>query len=57
MAQLYKDRVGKSLTIEEVKRMMTAIGPNPQKDNNIGWGMISWPLVEQWVGSTYGVKI
>lgn len=57
MAQLYREKVGKELTIDGVKRMMAAIGPNGQKDNNVGWGMISWPLVERWVSSEYGVKV
>ena len=57
MAQLYKERVGKDLTVNEVKRMMEAIGPNQPKNNNVGYGMISWPLVEQWVSSQYGVKV
>jgi len=57
MAQLYREKVGRELTVDEVKRMMAAMGPNPQKDNNIGWGMISWPLVEQWVSSQYGIKV
>jgi len=57
MVQLYRDRVGLELTVDEIKRMMSEIGPNQPKDNNVGWGLISWDLVEYWCESEYGIKI
>lgn len=55
MAQLYRDRLGKQLTVDEVKRMMTALGHG--KTNDDGWGMLDWSLVETWVSTEYGVRI
>jgi subtilisin family serine protease len=55
MAQLYREKVGKELTVDEIKSMMEALGKI--KDNSTGWGLITWPLVEQWVSSTYGIKV
>ena len=55
MAQLYREKVGKELTVDEVKSMMEALGKT--KDNSTGWGLITWPLVEQWVSSQHGVKV
>jgi subtilisin family serine protease len=57
MAQLYKEKVGVELTVDEVKRMMEELGPNQPKDNNQGWGLITWDIVEQWVSTTYGVEL
>ena len=55
MAQLYREKVGKELTVDEVKRMMETLGKT--KDNSIGWGLIHWSIVESWVSSQYGVKV
>jgi subtilisin family serine protease len=57
MAQLYKEKVGVELTVDEVKRMMAELGPNQPKDSNVGWGLIHWSLVEQWVSTQYGVTL
>jgi subtilisin family serine protease len=57
MVQLYKEKVGVELTVDEVKRMMAELGPNQPKDNNVGNGLISWDIVEQWVSTTYGVTL
>jgi len=57
MAQLYKERVGKDLTVEEIKRMMSELGPNQPKDNDYGWGLITWDIVESWVSATYGITL
>lgn len=54
MAQLYRERVDKELTVEEVKTMMAELGH--EKDNDEGWGLITWDLVESWVSTEYGIK-
>jgi len=55
MAQLYRERVGKELTVEEIKTMMASLGH--EKSNDDGWGLLSWSIVEDWVSRTYGVSI
>ncbi|MEM3647351.1 MAG: S8 family serine peptidase [Thermofilum sp.] len=53
MSQLYS-AIGKVLTVDEVKKMMASLGPNQPKDNEMGWGMITWKIVEEWVSTQYG---
>lgn len=55
MAQLYKEKIGRELTVEEIKLMMSELGR--EKDNNDGWGLISWNMVEKWVSTNYGVEL
>jgi len=55
LAQLYRQRIGKELTVEEVKNMMTQLGH--EKNNDFGWGLISWNMVETWVSTNYGIKL
>jgi hypothetical protein len=57
MAQLYREKIGRELTVDEVKRMMEKLGPNQPKDTNVGWGLITWDIVEQWVSTEYGVAV
>jgi hypothetical protein len=54
-AQMYRDVLGRELTVGEVKRMMEQLG-HP-KTNDDGWGLIAWQLFEEWVSTQYGVKI
>jgi len=53
--QLYRDVLHKNLTVDEVKRMMEALGH--VKTNDDGWGFISWSLFERWLSTEYGVEI
>jgi subtilisin family serine protease len=53
MAQLYRERIGKELTVEEIKTMMKALGH--EKNNDDGWGLLRWDIVESWASTTYGV--
>lgn len=53
MAQMYRERVKKELTVAEIKRMMSGLGRG--KDNDEGWGLMTWDMVEEWVKSEYGV--
>jgi len=53
IAQMYRERVGKELTVEEIKRMMSELGH--EKDNDEGWGLLTWEIVERWVESEYGI--
>lgn len=56
MFQLYREKLGKDLTVGEVKKMMEVRSVN-RKDNNVGWGILDWGTVEWWVSTQYGVGI
>jgi len=47
--------VGKILTVDEIKRMMSELGES--KNNATGWGLITWNLWETWLSTQYGVEI
>jgi len=55
MAQLYKERLGKELTVEEIKTMAEALG-HP-KSNDDGFGLLTWSWVEEWCSSQYGITL
>jgi subtilisin family serine protease len=55
MAQLYRERIGRELTVEEIKTMMESLG-HP-KTNDDGWGLLSWDVVESWVSTQYGITL
>ena len=58
LALMYEAHVkllGKELTVHEIKEMMSKLGH--EKNNDSGWGSISWRLYEQWLETQYGVKI
>ena len=55
MAELYRERVGKELTVEEIKTMMGQLGH--AKNNDSGYGLIDWKMVETWVSTTYGIEL
>lgn len=55
MAQLYREKLGKELTVDEVKRMMAGLGH--AKSNEDGWGMLDWRVVETWLSTEYGLTI
>jgi hypothetical protein len=41
--------------VEEVKAMMKQLGH--EKNNDAGWGLISWGTYERWLETQYGVKL
>lgn len=53
MEQAHRELIGKSLTTEEIKRMLAQLGTN--KTNMIGWGRIDWGMYKQWLSTEYGV--
>ena len=53
--QMYRDVLGVDLTVDEVKKMMEALGHS--KTNDDGWGFIHWGLFEEWVSTQYGVTL
>lgn len=55
MRQAHKSLLGRTLTVEEIKRMMEQLGH--EKNNDSGWGNITWQLYEQWLETEYGIRI
>ena len=55
MAQLYAQKVPKNLTTSEIKKMMASAGKS--KNNQEGWGLLTWDIVENWVSTQYGVTV
>jgi subtilisin family serine protease len=54
MVQAHRELLGRDLGVEEVKRMMESLGHS--KNNDAGWGAVTWQLYEQWLETQYGVK-
>jgi len=52
-AQLYEGVLGKRLTVDEVKRMAEETAKEP-KNNDFGWGFLTWGRVEEYVSTEYG---
>jgi len=55
MRQAHKQLLNKILTVDEIKEMMAELGE--EKNNNSGWGLISWGLYKEWLETQYGLKI
>jgi len=55
MVECHRTKVGKDLSVEEIKAMMKALGT--EKNNKSGWGPITWKLYERWISTQYGVKM
>lgn len=55
MAEAYMRRLGKRLSLAEVKNMFLSLGH--AKDNESGWGTLTWGMVEGWVSTQYGMRL
>ena len=55
MAQTYREKLGRELTVEEIKTMAEALG-HP-KSNDDGFGLLDWAMVEEWCSSRYGITL
>ncbi|HDN18289.1 MAG TPA: hypothetical protein ENF41_04430 [Candidatus Bathyarchaeota archaeon] len=55
MRQAHAEVLGKLLTTCEIKEMMKQLGH--EKNNDSGWGPITWQLYELWLSTEYGVEI
>jgi len=47
--QMFKEQANITLTAEMVKDAMSRFGPNQQKDNSQGWGMITWDILKRYL--------
>jgi len=55
MKQIYRQKLGHDLVLDEVKAMLSALGH--KKTNADGWGMVTFPMIQEWIYLQYGVKI
>ena len=55
MRQAHYELLGRILTVDEIKRMLSQLGH--EKNNNDGWGIINWQMYEEWLSTEYGVTI
>jgi len=55
MRQAHSQTIGRVLTTEEVKRMLEELGE--EKNNETGWGLLTWQMYEEWMETQYGVKL
>ena len=55
MRQAYAQNLGKTLTVQEIKTMLSSLG-HPQT-NIDGYGPINWAMFEQWMSTQYGVTL
>lgn len=53
--EAYKRKLGRTLTVDEIKRMLSELVGS--KNNDIGWGLMTWSHFEDWVQSEYGVAL
>ena len=55
MVECHRRVLGRTLTVEEIKKMMSELGL--EKNNTVGWGAITWEIYEKWLSTTYGVDL
>ncbi len=55
MYQCHRELLGKTLTLNEIFAMMEATGD--VKNNDVGWGMITWDKYENWIETQYNANI
>jgi subtilisin family serine protease len=52
----YRRHLGKTVTLDEIQKMMYEFRDH-DKNNDAGWGVLSWDKVELWFETEYGVKL
>jgi len=55
MREAHSKTIGRVLTTDEVKKMLEALGH--EKNNEDGWGVITWDMYEMWMETQYGVRL
>jgi hypothetical protein len=56
MAQAYRTKIHQPLTLDEVKAMLEALKDHP-KNNDGGWGVLTWSKIKNWASTQYGVEL
>jgi serine protease AprX len=55
MRECHRKILGRILTLDEILRMMASLGHT--KNNDDGFGLISWKLYEEWLATEYSIRI
>jgi len=55
MRQCHRDVLGRILTMDEIKAMMSEMGH--EKNPTSGWGALTWSMYEHWLETEYSTKI
>lgn len=55
MREAMEKKIGKKLTVEEIKEMMEKLGH--EKNNDTGYGLLNWKKFEKWMSTQYGVEL
>lgn len=59
MRQAHHELLNTTLTVDEIKKMMEewAYNNGITKNNDYGWGPITWDIYEWWLGTQYGIQV
>jgi len=55
MRQAHSLLLGKTLTTDEIKQMLQELGE--EKNNETGWGLLTWDMYENWLSTQYGIEL
>jgi len=55
MRQCHRDVLGRILTMDEIKAMMSELGH--EKNPTSGWGTMTWQMYEHWLSTQYSVEL
>ncbi len=56
MKEAHMKLLGKQLTLDEIILMMTELGEFPNKDENYGYGILTWYKYKKWLSTQYGIE-
>jgi subtilisin family serine protease len=59
MRQAHENLLRQTLTVDEIKKMMAAwaIEQGIEKNNDYGWGPITWDIYEWWLSTQYSLQV
>jgi len=49
LALQYSRSIGKNLTLQGIKEALSLYGDQPEKGNDYGWGLITYPLLKRYI--------
>ncbi|MBA7548967.1 hypothetical protein ES705_41435 [subsurface metagenome] len=55
MSESMNRRINKTLTVDEIKSMLSKLGH--EKSNEDGWGILDWSMWGDWLSTEYGVEL
>jgi len=55
MKEAHSRTIGRVLTTDEINKMLSELGH--EKNNDAGWGALTWEMYEEWMSTQYGVEL